>query len=300
MGYKYNQVKRWETGEKQLRWDEFCTFCDALEVPFAQHLWSVFNFQRPNPHEFLSHLYSVRLSHYSIDQLSEKLHRHHSAIRRYLDGEIYPELEFVLAMMDLDRQLLGRFVLAVLPKDYQSPLRDRLESDLVRLDAEMETPLAAAIESWFATESYRQLRQHDDGWIAQRVGADVKEVSQILAKMLQVGTVTKTQENKYVRTYRSMDANGADLKLLLKFFQFWFNRASSHYGKDEVISNGPVRGVGFCRVAAVTEQASQQINEILVRASTEIATLLETQANDEDLCNDVRVIVLKTLSTQDF
>lgn len=297
MGYNYNQVRRWEMREKQFRWDEFCLYCNAVEIPLNKVLSDVFCFQAQDPMTFLSFLHANRFPLLTIDELSEKLHRHPSAIRRYLEGEIFPDLEFVLAYIDLDYNRLAHFVLRLLPPGSSSALTARFEPDIQMPLKEAEFPLASAIEGWLATQFYGDLATHDDEFIAKRVGSTADEVKRILETMLKAGTVKCDSNGKYSLTYNSLLLPNGEKGSQFRFYKYWSERAASRLRDDHVINHGPVKGAGLCRVAAVSKDTSKKLNEILMRTDAEIRMLLEKA---EDPCEDVRVITFNIFSTQDF
>lgn len=298
MGYKYNQVRRWETGEKQFRWDEFCLYCKAVDVPLPAILYEVFHYQAQDPMAFLSFLHLNRFPLHTIEQLSEKLHRHPSAIRRYLDGEIFPDLEFVLAYIDLDYNRLAEFILRILPDDSDSLLKATFEPQIKMVLKEAEFPLAAAIEGWLVTHPYESLNSHDEEFIAKRVGISTEEVRHILEVMEKAGTVRCNANGKYVLTYDALLLPGSEKGSHFKFYKYWSERASRRYADDHAINRSPVKGAGLCRVVAVSQSTSKKLNDILVRADAEIRTLLENSSPEP--CDDVRVISFNIFSTQDF
>jgi hypothetical protein len=299
MGYKYNQVKRWETGEKQLRWDEFCLLCSTIEIPIYDALIGTFQYYQPDPRGFLNHLYSNKYPLLSIEELSKLLHRHPSAIRRYVDGEIFPDLEFVLAFMDLDVNRLGSFILSLLPPGEGASLRARFTDELDRMKIEAMNPLAAAVQGWLMSHEYLALNSHDSSYIAMRVGSTNEEVGEILEKMTQRGAVIRLENGKFAPNHHKIEMSGIDLQLLVQFFKFWTDRAANHYAQEPFVHKGTVHGVGACRVIPVSRRLSQEINQIVLRADAQIRSLLDKAPQDEPI-DDVRVILMKTFSSRDF
>jgi hypothetical protein len=124
--------------------------------------------------------------------------------------------------------------------------------------------------------------------------------------MMNAGTVIRHEDGKLTVDYNTIVMTGLDPELLNKFFNFWYHRAALHYTKGPLIHRGPVRGASSCRVVAVSKKTSQEINEIIVRADAEIRAAIAKYEKsvdsgaEPDTRDDVRVILLKTFSTQDF
>lgn len=297
LGYQYNQVNRWETGEKQLRWDEFCHYCQTLNIPITKILADIFQYSQPDPLGFLAHLSANQFPIYSIQSLADKLHRHPSAIRRYLDGSIFPDLELVLAFIDLDTNRLAYFLSAIFPTTYSSKLREEIEASLKLAQAESENPIAAGIEGWIATEAYKALEKHSDEFIAERVGITAAEVQNILPKMLKAGTLIRTANGKLAVNYDTINMMGTSSKSFNRFRRYWTQRAALRYKDDCYVDRGPVPGKGSCRVVAISQETSHEINEIILRADAEIRMAI---ARGKESYDDVRVIVMNSFSTLDF
>lgn len=299
MGYYYNQVKRWENGEKQLRWDEFCKYCQVLEIPLAKILLTVFQFDRPDPLKFLTHLHDNKFPVWSIQEISAQLHRHPSAIRRYLEGETFPDVEFVLAYIDSDVNRLSAFLSMFLPADTESPLKEMTAEDLKKMVSLGEHPVASGIEGWLSTIEYQNLEKHDDAFLAEKVGLTAKDVQHILSLMVASETIVRNERTgKYAVTYNTIETSGVERKLVANMFQFWAERVASYYSKGDFSFRGPVRTRGAVRVVPVSQEVSRQINDIILRADTEIRAVLD-QSNKGPY-DDVRVIVQGAYSTLDL
>lgn len=297
LGFKYNKVHRWESGEKQLRWDEFCNYCKILDIPISKILRDIFKFDQPDPLKFLKHLYENRFPRYTVQSLSEQMHRHPSAIRRYLDGETFPDLEFVLAFIDSDVNRLSVFLSSLLPANSDSPLRAKVDLEFKKMNSLGEYPMAAAIEMWLVTKDYLALPRHDSSFIANRVGSSAQQVDHILELMLSSETVKRLDNGKYAPTFHAIETAGIDAKLICKMFHHWHSQAAHFYTKGSFDFQGSAPCRGAMRVAPVSREVSQKINEVIVRTEAEIRDILEKGPESYD---DVRVILLGTFSTLDF
>jgi len=270
MGYNYNQVKRWENGEKQLRWDEFCEYCSVLQIPLSQTLLQIFQYDQADPRGFLVHLYANKFPLYSIRVLAKKLHRHASAVRRYLHQEVFPDLEFVLTMIDLDTNELSKFISSLLKQD---------------AGPSGELPLLAAVHGWLQSDRYQALDHHQSGFLAKCIGCSVTEVDDILRRMVAVQLIAQTPNGKFQITQKILPTLAGNSSLQSKTFQYWLERAALHSS-----ASGPTS----CQVIPASRETVRMINDILLRADFEIRLALEKSTGPYE---DVRVILLKTFST---
>jgi hypothetical protein len=282
MGYSYNQVKRWESGEKQLRWNEFIHYCSILNIPILQILRELFQYQNADPQEFLSFLYSSKFRFYQTKVLAKKLNRHVSAMRRYLRGDVSPDLEFVLAFMDLEPGILEKFLKMLAPQlvaDLTAQSLKEVGSQNPSQGFDKIAPLSAAIHAWLRSESYKSLstQQSQSEFLAQRVGCSVADVDQLLSHMLKNHTVELTADGKYVPIGKTIAVQDSG---------FWFERAAAEANSFQ--------GITDCQIVAASNVTLEKINEILLQAESKIRTLLEENRGPSE---NVRVILLKAVGT---
>ncbi len=271
MGYSYNQVKRWESGEKQLRWNEFIPYCEILNIPILEILRDLFQYKNADPQEFLNFLYGSKFRFYQTKVLAKKLNRHVSALRRYLRGDVSPDLEFVLAFMDLEPGVLPKFLSVLVP----GFMMDGFQS--VDQNFDKIAPLSAAVHAWLRSDSYQSLSTHQSEFLAQRVGCTVKDVEMLLSHMVKNRSVELTEDGKYVPIGKAIAIQDSG---------FWFERAAMEANSFE--------GITDCRIVAASNVTLEKINEVLLQAESKIRTLLEENRGPSE---NVRVILLKAVGT---
>lgn len=298
LGYAFDQVRRWETAKKQLRWDEFCDYAAVLGVPLKSVLpqltrgWDA----DQEPHLFIRHLRD-RYPELSLEALAGHLHCHVSALKRYLAGDASPDLEVVFALLDIRKNWLSHFVLALVSENQRTPELTALFSpDYPRALAVVQHPLSCAIEMCVAIEAYRALRVHSDEFVAERVGATPEEVRELIHTMLMAGTLVPDGQGKYQVNYQTINTDGLSPSAMNEMKFFWANRGAIRFSGDEPISRGPVPGIHAYRVVATSAESMRKINEVLMRASDQILAILEA---DPLPAEDVRVVLLQTFSTAD-
>lgn len=301
LGYSYNQVRRWEQLTKQCRWDEFCGYCHKLAVPLdAVTSWVLLPIDGKSYSKLIVTNYLMalraRFPEMTLEQLAKKLNTSVSVLKRYIHGDIFPDLEFVLAFLDLKQNWLSQFVYELL-EDRPSPyLRSYFAKDQKKVDAKLEQPLSAAVECCLDLASYKQLPLHSDSFIADKVGCTAKDVQIILKSMCQVGTTILNKDGKYVPNFQTINTECFDRKKSLRALQFWTQRSLMRLQDDEPISRGPVPSATAYRVAPASINAMRKIREIIIRANDEIINALE---QDDNPTQDVQIVLMHAFSATD-
>lgn len=297
LGFSYNQVRRWEIGEKQLRWDEFADLCEVLGLPLAQALERVFHYQPDEAGEltgFVGHLRTF-FPLESVEGLAAKLHCHPSALKRYLKGEIFPDLAFVLAFMDLNRSLLARFVASLVPQGL-AEFPEELRAELSRCEAEAAMPLAAAVEAALAVEDYQRLAAHDPRVVAHHAGCTPEEAEQAIQALFARGNIIRKPDGKFFPNYQTVNTHGMSSEEICRMLRYWSERGAMRFAGDVPASSGEVRSLICYRVAPASRTAMQRINEVLGRANAEILSILE---GDTEPPVAVRALLLHAFNAND-
>ena len=300
LGFSFNQVHRWESGEKQLRWDEFVNLCDVLGVPLEAAV-SRLLFSEPETSAHLAPnfigLLRSRFPLSTIEDLAHRLNCHASVMKRYVRGEIYPDLEVVLAMIDLNHNWLGHFLLDLLPVSSNPEFRILFEKEQQTALLTLREPIAQAIDACLVIRGYRELKVHDDAFIADQLGITPDEVKQIIEQRLSLGIVTQQADGKYFPTYITINTTSSDAQSAAITLQYWNKRAGERIGDGEFLSRGAAKSFSSYRVAAMSKATMQRTNEILMRAFHEVTTILEA---DDATPEEVRVLLLHSYSSKDL
>ncbi len=290
LGFSFDQVKRWKNGSKQLRWNEFCDLCVQIKAPLfealAQSLGLVFH-QKEDVLGIARHLKIFsRLDSTSI--LAERLDVSPSALQRYLNEETYPDLEFVLEMIDLRPHFLNHFI---------DQLLDRQPTTKLSM---ISLPWTSAVANAASLPAHAQLPEHSSSWIARFLGISESQVQQAIDLMLNLGLIERKGSHFAPTLARTIGVSqAAHVADYSRFIRYWIRRAENRFatssGEPINVLQGPNKDA--FRIFAASPKAAQEITQILIKAEAEIHDLLQ-QCRDEK--TDVRVLLFHHFSAQDF
>ncbi len=291
LGYGFNKVGRWLNGTKQLKWDEFCSLCEVLNIDLK------LMFERSHgyifaPDEKLTSVISIlrsQNSNQTVVMLSEALGVSTSNFNKYMAEKIYPDIEFVLAFIDLRKDCLSLFVDNIMGTQ-----------KVLSNNAFLKNPWNSAVSACFFLENYKNLPVHSSDWIAKFIGITEENVDQSIKTLLEAniifynGTHYESSDNS-TETVGGI-SNGAQLSALT---YFWTKRAGERYEnfENKPINNSLTPSSCIHRIFPCSEKAGLVVREILFRAYNEIHEFL---IQDTEPRIDVRAIVLHHFSSQDY
>ncbi len=290
LGYKHDKVKRWNNGTKQLRWNEFCDLCLALEVPLAQALRSTLGILVPTQVELYRIVYHLQIFSQSktVRDLAGQIQISTATLSRYTSAEIFPDLELVLAMIDLKPYFLPHFVETLI-----HPVRGAKASVLA-------IPWAGAVVNTMKISSeFRNVHDAPER-IALFLGLSVTQVNEAIQFMVDQDLIEAVNSVYGPTRQRTLAFSGKiEPEEYNRFVKYWYLRAHKRKSLNleiNAINKDPWTKDGF-RIFAASEEATQVISEILVKAEQQIHEIL---SRDEKPPTDVRVALFSHFSAQDF
>jgi hypothetical protein len=290
LGYSFDKVRRWQNGSKQLRWNEFCDLCAQLKVPlfetFGLSLGIIFH-QKEDALGIVENL-KIFSRIESSNELSKRMHVSLSALKRYLAQETYPDIEFVLEMIDLRPHFLDNFVDRLLGR---TPMKERSFISL---------PWAGAVANAASLPGHQGLPEHSNRWIAGFLGISESQVEQAIELMMKLELIEKKGPHYGPTLSRTIAVNQQTTPLdYAKFIRYWMKRSETRFATPtgEPINRllGPNKDV--FRIFSASPSTAKKITEILVRTEQEIHDLLQQKMDEK---TDVRVLLMHHFSGQDF
>ncbi len=298
LGYDFDQVRRWKSGRKELRWDEFCDLCEALRAPLGETLREVFFFgateRFDSCHGFPQHLRRYFLADLSLRELSRKFASHASVLKRVFSGEVYPSLELLLAFMERQPALKTSFVVKLLGLDSPgrplptTPLLREFAEEHHKIHDESHQPIACAIESLLCIEEYKTQARHDPEWFCGKLGIELKGFASIWSQLVRTQRVQAMDDGKYRVTFdpiRSQWLHPAQSGAKAKF---WTERAWTRSEARTVNSDGST-SMMTCHVLPMSDETARKTTAVLLRAQQEILSLVAADSGPQQ---DVRVLLL--------
>lgn len=300
LGYSFDQVKRWMTESKELRWDEFCDLCEVLQLPLSEVLRDIFQFTGESPEDtylFVLHLRNS-IHRFGLQSICDSVGVHPSVMRRYLKGEVFPSIEIVMALMDLNKNILGSFWIRLVGSQVLGPLQKYFGESRGQQEVETNWPLACAVEGLLATEEYKALPNHDEYWFCSKLDISRDEFQALWSNLVAHDQVRPEGPNKFMLNYQTINTNGVSSQQVCRMVEFWTERAKRRFTfTEKPINKKNTPNIVTYRIVPMSRAAMKQATDIILKANQEIIALAESQSGPYE---DVRVIMMHHFSVEDF
>lgn len=177
LGFKFDKVKRWLTGDKILKWNEFTQVCTDLNLDLKS-AFGVLNYDEKI--NFFQHL--KQMNNFNTNsEMAEYLKCHRSVIQRQINGCTNPDVQSVLKLISKRRTLLPNFILKLFKNkinnaELQSWINEELKvTKLNPKDLESLVGIVSKI-------SLHNLKNPTDEWLAQSLNVDVADIHKFTKK----------------------------------------------------------------------------------------------------------------------
>lgn len=288
MGFSFNQVGKWESGATIVRWNDFLAIGETVGIPveteFRRMLTPFFDGEY-TPVNVLSPLCRyIDLSKAPWPQ---------NTIRKWLKGDLSPALADVLRLLSLNPAVLIGALSVFVDCAKLETLRDFYNLVETQADLVMNDPICVYVNSALGVKPYTDLTAHNDDVLALHAACTVEELRRSLASMHALGLI-EFRDGKYRPNSFNFSFSGTrnrKVRALTKYTTLFAGRRypllplETPPGSETI----PNVGIGSVRVNAVSIEASKKIADVLSRASSEIAKIVQ---EDKDPKTGVQIILM--------
>ncbi|MGE0528346.1 MAG: DUF4423 domain-containing protein [Bdellovibrionales bacterium] len=221
LGYKFNQVYRWEAGMTGIPWPEFLCLARACKIDVASALRRAFHYyEDPNRYD----LFIRRLVGNSKAAEVARLNGFTPyRVRRWLNGVMPPDLDDVLSIIDRFSHVLIFFLGLLTDVSRISPLREEYKRRQRETEVLRAYPVSGAVLRALETGEYQALPRHEEGWISKKIGISLAEERAILGGLRSAGLAAKKQ-GRYRPLSVAFDPQG-DFAAGVNLRLYWLHRA---------------------------------------------------------------------------
>lgn len=239
LGYKFNQVARWEKGERRLLWSDFVAVAEARRLPLAEQVKQYLGYE--GDLRATGPFTRTLLAGKPVGELAKSARLNRSKLSRWLGGKAEPTFLDVFALLRSSVNLISFLEPLVelgkvpsLAGEYEIFRRQReLAYSMPYLDALMEALLM---------DAYLKSARHDPSILARAAGLPERTVATALASLEAAGMVERNGD-KYQAIEISIDYR-ADRARMVKNILHWIGETASTV---QNLQTRPLKGslVGF-------------------------------------------------------
>ncbi|TNF00954.1 MAG: XRE family transcriptional regulator [Deltaproteobacteria bacterium] len=222
LGFKSNQVYRWEKGHAKVDWDDFILLSKKLKLDLNLLLRSYFRFN--GSAEDIPSLFDHLFAGQSLSRISKRVGISEGKLRRLSNGQTSITLDdFLKVIFGLDRMESLAFVHELAGNKTLASLKEekKLMDNIVK--SYFKHPELGLLLVCLNLPGYKKLSFHQDSWLAEVSGIELKKVNTLLKLCLELKLVEKL-EGKYILTPFKLSDRG-DRASMMKVRSFWTKKA---------------------------------------------------------------------------
>jgi len=209
LGFRANQVYRWEAGVQSVGWKEFAVFCRICDVDLRAACRDLLKFEG-NParsRELAAHFVGSA----KISQFSVKMGLSRFKVTRWLSGQSDFTLDEVLELIERSQNGLFDFVHhltrgAGIPRFKREFEAKRQYSALLKLQ-----PWCSTVRVCLDMAEYQALPRHKRGFIAAKTGINPDQEDQLIQSLVAAGALRweSSSSTSWARTFAGITKSRA-------------------------------------------------------------------------------------------
>lgn len=274
LGFRGNQLRRWESGDRQIGWDDFTRLCELCDAPLAASLRQVLRI--PEAEHDGKSLVARLIGGASQSQISRVTGLSRYTILRWLQGKATPSLEDVLVLIHNCQYMLLELVAFLVDIDQVPTAHAAYELRRERKQVYYRHPIAPAVLCALNLDEYKALPAHVDGYVAEKLRLTPAEEAEVLAALEAVGKI-EMKDSRYAVTAEQLELT--DSQEIRTWLAFWLDRAATVM--REVDNPHPLLNCGFDLYATSRATAAKVKAEYLTYFKN-VRALLASDAGPRD------------------
>lgn len=284
LGYKFNQVYRWESGYTSIAWSDFLKFASVCRVDTKSALSETLLFKgsQQKSEDLITHL----IGDAKVSSVSTLLSKSRFTVGRWLRAESEPMLEDILALIHFQGLALAEFIEKLVPLDSITEIEPQLLSRKRQKQLFCEEPRVAAVLVCFTLSSYLQLPRHEVGFVANKLNLDLDTEKILIQKLVEVGLIHNVDGKFKVADARINTRSNFEDWLGLR--KFWTKQALEYLENLKAQPND-VTTFGY-HVFAISPKATKELQKALVDFYSNAKAII---GNDKDTAEEIFLLNLQ-------
>lgn len=297
LGYTFNQVGKWEAGLTQIKWSQFVTLCQILEIPFEQNFKYIFY----NNHKPFSISASIQSILDFTNMSSKPDSKARTTYKKWLDGKTVPDLAEIIQLLSVHPPSLFSWLSSLVDCRNISVFARPYEFYLKNVEIVMHYPLATYVNAALKVKAYQDLSEHNDAVLAEHATCTVSELKKILQILVGTGLV-HFDGKKYHAGIFNFKFAGIRNEKLRSLTKYTTQLTAERYSTTPLQSAGEAPNVirqynpsqSSVRVAAMSSEAAQKVVELVLKFHHQVEEVLKQDVGAKD---NVQVILLHSFAS---
>ncbi len=267
LGFKFNQIYRWESGYTAITWTDFLKLASVCHVDVESALRKVLLFEG-NPRRsdlLIKHL----IGETSVTRIASILGKSRFTVARWVKAQSEPTLDDMLSLFHLQALLLGELLGCLVPVEQLSSLDPQLKRQHLQKQLFYSDPRIGVAIRCFELKDYQELRQHQEGFISRKLGIDINDERELILKMNSAGMIKKLK-GKYTVQLRRIDTSGHFIGNT-KIKKYWTHVACNYLEK---LKEPPRDALFGYHVFSASSRTRKEIQKAMAEFQAQVKALI--------------------------
>jgi transcriptional regulator with XRE-family HTH domain len=221
LGFRGNQLRRWESGERRVTWDDFVALCEICTVPIGEAIERVLSVKDGTRDG--AAICERLIGGATQTKVSQVTGISRFTILRWFSRKSRPALADVLAVVHACQFLALEFIAALVEIEKVPEANREYIARQARKQAYYRFPIGPAVLCCLQLEEYKALPAHQPGYVARKLLITDEEEAAALAELERVGKIV-LRDGRYAVTAEQLELT--DSHEIRAFCAFWLDRAA--------------------------------------------------------------------------
>lgn len=283
LGYSYNQVNKWESGVKRIKWIEFVNFTNVMKFDLKSVLLNTMTFYG----DLLDTkgLYHRLVFDRSVSEIAAMLSKPEAAIRRWSRGD----QEFILAdcleMLDKFLNVLPSF-LSFFPSIDLPPDFSHINRDLTEIKETYKNPVVSGALYCLKLDSYKKRKKHVEGFIAKQVGISLDQEREFIRQFEKAGIIEKENGLYVIKRKDALDFRMDDSQFN-SLVTYWLNRGIQKIESRLPEANRSIKGY---HVFPISKEGFKKVEELTFAYYNQLVALVNSDTHPSEFIAAMTIV----------
>lgn len=274
LGFRFNQIYRWETAYTQISWKDFVRLCAARKANLSSPLHGYLGYggSLEDGTALVSHL----LGPLSLAEAASRMGVSAYTIRSWKSGRTRTLLETVLRIMSELQNFLPEFVEHLVGPDAVPSLAAEIARRKKQRRFLFDYPMGNAALHFLGLDEIAE-RPYPEGYLARKLGLSLSDERKLLEKMLEAEIVAKV-EGRYRDLARDLETSGG-FKDGLRVRRFWAEKVVRFM---DSLKAKPERTLSAITSYEASDDACKRIRSAHFEYLTKVYQILQTDPGPKE------------------
>ncbi len=280
LGFSFNQVGKWESGHKQIKWTDIVSVIQELNIDLLHHFHCFFTFiDKPRDITDISGLLEQICSNY---QAEDK--RYAELVKKWKARSSSPGLVDFLQILDFQSGMLIGWIMSFVDVNKIESLSVRYEELMVRIGLVRDNPQVIYVNAALQLQSYKQLDHHDEQILTEHACCTISDLRRTLLDLVE-NKIIFFDGNKYHPCGFDFSFSSLRHPNLRKFIKYTTQLAGEKFPeKLGVVDYSKIKNAAraSAHVTALSSSASYKIDKLLSKFHNQVQDIVKKDKEQKD------------------